>query len=290
MMITNEPSVAATIPAIRNVWESAAPGWARWEPTIVSWMSPATELMLDLAEVGPGARVIDVASGAGSQTLLAAGRVGRGGRVLATDISETMLRHVEDAAVAAGLSNVSTLTGPAEELALEPGSFDAAICRLGIMLFADPVSALRSLHRALRPGGRIAAVVFTTPAANPVLSRPMQILLRHAGKAPPAAGMPGIFALGGPGALEAALSAAGFVDVEQRAVEVPLRMESASEALRIMQEAFGAYRAVVADQPEAVQAAAWREVGELLETFTTQDGFVGPSQVWVGSATRAVAH
>jgi SAM-dependent methyltransferase len=288
-MTTNEPP-EVPIAALRNTWEIAAPGWARWEPTIVSWMRPATELMLDLAGVGPGCRVIDVASGAGSQTLLAAERAGGEGRVLATDISETMLRHVEDAAGAAGHSNVSTLAGAAEELALEPAGFDAAICRLGLMLFADPVQALRRLHHALRPGGRIAAVVFTTPSANPMMSRPMEILLRHAGKAPPAAGKPGIFALGSPGALETALAAGGFVDVELRTVEVPLRMRSAREALLLMQEAFGAYRAVMVDQPEAVQAKAWREVGDLLEKFTTPDGFVAPSQVVVGCATRAAVH
>jgi SAM-dependent methyltransferase len=289
-MSTNDTPAPTTIPALRDTWEIAAPGWARWEPTVVSWMGPATELMLDMAGVGPGARVIDVASGAGSQTLLAAERVRPEGRVLATDISETMLRHVEEAARAAGLSNVSTLAGPAEELALEPEGFDAAICRLGLMLFADPVQALRALHRALRPGGRIAAVVFTTPSENPMMSRPMEILLRHAGKAPPAPGKPGIFALGGPGVLARVLAAGGFVDVEQRTVEVPLRMGSAREALLLMQEAFGAYRAVVADQPEAVQAAAWREVGELLETLTTPGGFVAPSQVVVGCAMRAAVH
>jgi SAM-dependent methyltransferase len=289
-MSTNDTPAPTTIPALRDTWEIAAPGWARWEPTVVSWMGPATELMLDMAGVGPGARVIDVASGAGSQTLLAAERVRPEGRVLATDISETMLRHVEEAARAAGLSNVSTLAGPAEELALEPEGFDAAICRLGLMLFADPVQALRALQRALRPGGRIAAVVFTTPSENPMMSRPMEILLRHAGKAPPAPGKPGIFALGGPGVLARVLAAGGFVDVEQRTVEVPLRMGSAREALLLMQEAFGAYRAVVADQPEAVQAAAWREVGELLETLTTPEGFVAPSQVVVGCAMRAAVH
>jgi SAM-dependent methyltransferase len=289
-MSTNDTPAPTTIPALRDTWEIAAPGWARWEPTVVSWMGPATELMLDMAGVGPGARVIDVASGAGSQTLLAAERVRPEGRVLATDISETMLRHVEEAARAAGLSNVSTLAGAAEELALEPEGFDAAICRLGLMLFADPVQALRALHRALRPGGRIAAVVFTTPSENPMMSRPMEILLRHAGKAPPAPGKPGIFALGGPGVLARVLAAGGFVDVEQRTVEVPLRMGSAREALLLMQEAFGAYRAVVADQPEAVQAAAWREVGELLETLTTPGGFVAPSQVVVGCAMRAAVH
>jgi ubiquinone/menaquinone biosynthesis C-methylase UbiE len=110
---------------------------------------------------------------------------------LASDISEQMLDHVQEHARAAGLDNVTTLAGAAEELHIEGGSIDAVICRLGLMLFADPASALRTVHRALRPGGRIALVVFSTPAANPFMARPMQILFAHSGKSPPEPGQPG---------------------------------------------------------------------------------------------------
>jgi cyclopropane fatty-acyl-phospholipid synthase-like methyltransferase len=64
---------------IRTQWEGAAPGWARWEATIATWMEPATEAMLAMAGVDVGARVLDLASGAGSQTLRAAQRVGAQG-------------------------------------------------------------------------------------------------------------------------------------------------------------------------------------------------------------------
>jgi SAM-dependent methyltransferase len=178
-------------PTVRRQWENAAPGWARWEPTIAAWMGPATEVMLAMAGVGVGVRVLDLASGAGSQTLQAARRVGPGGEVVANDIADTMLRHVVDNARSAGLSNVTTVAGAAEDLDVTAGSFDAVICRLGLMLFVEPARALAAMHRALRPGGKLAAVVFTTPAANPFMAKPMQILLRHAGKSPPAPGQPG---------------------------------------------------------------------------------------------------
>jgi cyclopropane fatty-acyl-phospholipid synthase-like methyltransferase len=71
----------------RRQWDSAAPGWARWEPAIGAWLQEATEIMVDLAGVGPGSRVLDVACGAGDQSLAAARRTGPSGRVLATDIS-----------------------------------------------------------------------------------------------------------------------------------------------------------------------------------------------------------
>jgi SAM-dependent methyltransferase len=265
---------------IRQQWEGAAPGWARWEATVAAWMEPATEAMLALADVDTGVRVLDLACGAGSQTLDAARRVGVQGSVVASDISDTMLDHVRRNARAAGLTNVTTLAGAAEDLGVAAESFDAVICRLGLMLFVEPARALVAVARALRPGGRVAVVVFTTPATNPFMAKPMQILVRHAGKTPPAPGQPGIFALGTPGVLERALAGSGFVGIEQRNLEVPLRMPSAAEALTMMQEAFGAYRAVVHDSPQAVQAAAWAEVAETLSTFETLTGFSALPRCW----------
>lgn len=272
--------------AIHRQWESAAPSWAKWEQSIAEWAEPATQAMLELASVAPGCRVLDVASGAGSQTLGAARRVGSTGHVVASDISETMLQHVRENARAAGLGNVSTLAGAAEDLDVAPASFDAVICRLGLMLFPDPAKALTAMRRALKPGGKIAVVVFTTPAANPSRAKAMQILLRHAGKPPPAPGQPGMYALGGAGIMERLFAECGFVEVVRREIKIPIAMRSAADALQMMQEAFGAYRAVLADCSEEVRKAAWAEVAELLKTFETDSGFVAPSELLVAAATK----
>jgi ubiquinone/menaquinone biosynthesis C-methylase UbiE len=271
---------------IRALWEDAAPGWARWDATIATWMEPATEAMLAMAGVAAGARVLDLASGAGGQTLRAAQRVGAQGHVVASDIADTMLHHVQENARAAGLTNVTTLAGAAEDLDVAAESFDAVICRLGLMLFIDPAKALRAVRRALRPGGKVAVVVFTTPAANPLMAKPMQILLRHAGKTPPAPGQPGLFSLGAPGVIERLFVDSGFMGVEQRTVALALRMPSAAQALAMLQEAFGALRAVVSDRPEAVRVAAWAEVAETLKTFETPTGFVAPAEVLVAAGVK----
>lgn len=271
---------------IRTQWEGAAPGWARWETTVATWMEPATEAMLGMAGVDTGARVLDLTCGAGSQTLRAARRVGAQGHVIANDIADTMLHHVQENARAAGFTNVTTLAGAAEDLDVVAESFDAVICRLGLMLFIDPAKALLAVRRALRPSGKVAVVVFTTPAANPFMAKPMQILLRHACKPPPAPGQPGIFSLGAPGVIERLFTDSGFVGVEQRTLALPLRMLSAAQALAMMQEAFGAYRAVVSDSPEAVRVAAWADVTETLKTFETATGFVAPAEVFVAGGVK----
>jgi hypothetical protein len=115
----------------------------------------------------------------------------------------------------------------------------------------------------------------------------MQILLRHAGKEPPGPGKTGIFALGRPGVLQGLLADSGLTDVKASVVRAPLRLSSAAEALEMMQRAFGAYRAVVADLDPEARAAAWSEVGKCLRQFEDHEGFHIEVELMLGSAVRA---
>src|SRR3954468_16232496 len=147
-------------------WHAAAAGWRRWEPVIDGWLGEGTELMLDLAAVHAGSRVLDVAAGAGGQTFAAARRVGSQGEVLATDLSENLVRYLEQDAAAVGLTQVRAAVMDGEDLQVPPGRFDAVICRLGLMYLPHLEAALGGMRTALRPGGRLGAVVFSTPEAN----------------------------------------------------------------------------------------------------------------------------
>jgi SAM-dependent methyltransferase len=270
----------------RRQWEAAAPGWAKWERVFASGLVEVTDAMLDIAGVEAGSLVIDLACGAGSQTIRAARRVQPGGRVLASDISSTMLEHVKSSAEREGLDNIETLASAAEDLALTPNNFDAAICRLGLMLFPSPDQALDAVRAALKPGARFAALVFTTPANNRFMAEPMQILLRHAGKPPPAPGQPGIFALGASGILRKLLVSRGFDDVQTETVRARLRLASTADALIMMQQAFAAYRAVISELGQAAQAAAWADVGECISQFETETGFETEFEFIIGSGAK----
>src|SRR6266511_802676 len=137
-------------------WASAgaAEAWRRRDAQRNEYMSAATDLMLDLASVASGSRVLDVAAGTGGQTLLVAQRVGPSGFVLATDVSASMLEQAADAARQAGLTNVQTRAVDAQGLDLEPDSFDAAISRNGLQFIRDLHAALVAIRSALKPGGR----------------------------------------------------------------------------------------------------------------------------------------
>jgi SAM-dependent methyltransferase len=168
---------------------------------------------------------------------------------------------------------------------VEPGTFDAAICRLGLMYLPDLGSALTAVRRALRPGGRLAAIVFSTPEANGFFSVPVGVVRRRAGLGAPAPGQPGPFSLGAPGTLGDAFGAAGFVDVEVRTLEAPLRMPTAAECLALEQQSFGALHQMLSGLDDAGRAAAWDEVGVALASFEGPSGFVGPCELLVAAGT-----
>lgn len=270
----------------RAQWEDAAEAWSRWGPAIEAWLGEATERMLDACQLTTGSRVLDVAAGAGGQTLVAARRVGPTGHVLATDISPRILEYAASAARDAGLPQVSTQELDGEHLDVPAESFDAVISRVGLIYFPDQQAALAGMRAALRPGGRISSVVYSTADRNGFFSVPIGVIRRRAQLPPPAPGQPGPFSLGGPGAAEEALTRAGFRDVTVETVPSPVRMASAAECVQFERESFGALHQMLSGLPEPEREEAWAEIGEALAQFEQSDGFVGPCEMLVVSATR----
>ena len=155
----------------RDQWDAAAEAWHNWAPTLQQWLGPATELMLDMAGVKPGSHVLDVAAGAGDQTLHAARRVGPRGLVLATDISPKILELALENYQNKGLENVQTRVLAGENLDVETGAFDAVISRVGLIYFPDQQKALLGMHKALKPQARRGAIVYSTADKNQFFSR-----------------------------------------------------------------------------------------------------------------------
>jgi len=270
----------------RAQWQSAAQAWNDWSPLLRSWLGPATELMLDMANIGPDCRVLDVAAGAGDQTLQAAERVGRGGYILATDISAHILEFAAANARAAGFRHVETAVMDGEQLSVPPASFDAVISRVGLIYFPDQQQALAAMKKALKPGGRVAAIVYSTAENNKFFSIPVSIIRRRANLPAPLPGQPGPFSLGGPGALEDGFRAAGFRDVRSCTVSAPIELKSAAECVRFEKESFGALHQMLSGLDQPGKDAAWREIEESLRQFETESGFEGPCEMIVAVGTK----
>ena len=212
-------------------------------------------------------------------------RAGPDGHVLATDISSNILAFAERNARDAGLGNVETRVVDGEQLGVEPGTFDAVISRVGFIYFPDQHEAFAGMRRALKPGGRLAGVVYSTPEANAFFSIPISIIRRRAQLPAPAQGQPGPFSLGVPGVIEAALERAGFTDIETRRVAAPLRLPSTAEFLRFARESFGALHQMLAGLGDAEREEAWSEIGRELSRFETAEGFEGPCELIVAAGT-----
>jgi ubiquinone/menaquinone biosynthesis C-methylase UbiE len=271
---------------VQREWQAAAAGYAKWDAVLAAGLAGPTQVMLDLARVEPDMRVLDLACGAGGQTMLVAERVGAGGEVVAADISAEMLGHTRERAAQAGFDMIETLESAAEDLNVPAESFDAAICRLGLMLFPNPEAGLASVERVLKPGARFAAIVFSTPEANTYMAESLRILRDHAGKPPPAPREPGVFALGEPGLLERLFEEAGFDDVSTRIMRGQLRLSSGAETVELMRQAFGAFRAIISDLSPQDQDAAWADVGNYLASLEGPQGFEVERTFLVGSGAK----
>jgi len=266
--------------------DAAAEGWRRGAADRAQDLGPITERMLDLAGIEPGHRVLDVAAGTGEQTLMAARRAGPNGSVLATDIADRMLAHLSEAAREAGLANVETRVMDARQLDLEPESFDAAICRLALMLIPEREKALAGIQRALKPGKKLAVVVLSTAEKLPHIALSLAIGRRHAGLPPAPFEDPGMFALGDPAVLRATLERAVFREVTIETVAGQQRYPSLAAAMQHRRNSLPELRPILAGLSDTERDAVWDEIEGVMRQFEGADGVVVPNERLLGVATK----
>jgi ubiquinone/menaquinone biosynthesis C-methylase UbiE len=268
-------------------WDRIAPAWNRWAPTVDAWFRPATDRLLDALQLRPAKSVLEVAAGSGGFTAYLARSVGPPGRVVATDSGPSMVRLIEANARRARWTQVESRVMDGEAPDVPPASFDAVTCRQGFMFFAEPARALDRLRATLRPGGRIALSVFSTPDRNPLIALPMAIVARYAATpdaGSPRRGGPGPFSLGEPGQLDQMLSAARFEGVRSEVVACPLRIPSVPEMVRFLREiAIGELEKV----PEATRATIWGEIADACRPFAEPTGPGAPCELLVVSGRRS---
>lgn len=286
-MNTSEAESRAFKAAVQTHWDTAASGWDAYSPQISAWLRSSTDAMIAMAGVVRGARVLDVAAGAGDQTLDVAERVGPAGAVVATDLSPAILALAQERARRAGFRHVQCRVADGEDLQVETSSFHAAVCRLGLMLFPNPLQGLREMHRALRPGGGVCTVVFSTPERNPCVTILMATALRHAGLPAREPSAPGsLFSLGQPRRIDALFLEAGFRDVATTAVNAVFRMPSVDAYLAFVRSSASPVLQILAGLGPAPAQAAWDDITEQLHAFDTPAGWEGPNELLITAARR----
>lgn len=274
--------------AMRAQWDRAAPGWDAHTGELRGWLAAPTAAMLSMAGVTAGAAVLDVAAGAGDQSMDAARCVGTHGRVVATDLSPAIVALGRARAAREGLANVAFEVADGEALPVAAAEFDAAICRLGLMFFPNPLRGLREMHRALRPGGGACAMVFAGRERNPCIAILMATALAHAGLPPADPDAPGsLLGLGRPGRLDALFRDAGFREVTTTAIRAPFRLPSVDHYLAFVRDSASPVMAILARLDAVAAEAAWADMRERLRAFDTADGWEGPNELLLTAGTRA---
>ena len=219
----------------RQRWNSVAAGWKEWWQTIEVAAQKVNDRLIELAEIKPGQKVLDIATGIGEPAVTAARKlVGLSGssdkindndkntgHVLATDISSEMLTIAKQRAAGLGLQDVIEFRqADAEMLELTESSFDVVLCRWGLMFMPNLTNTLSRIHQVLVPGGRLACAVWTEASKVPFISFPLNIVMHELNVPPPPPGTPGPFALADISILQDALSSAGFTDIKSERLNV----------------------------------------------------------------------
>ncbi|MBX3608701.1 MAG: methyltransferase domain-containing protein [Hydrogenophaga sp.] len=197
-----------------------APKFLRFQHVLVGGMSRHSEAVMPLLPIANGDHALDVGCGFGDTALALAQRVGPQGRVLGIDCCQDFLDIAEQTARDVGAQHLQFQRGDAE-FGLPVEAFDFVFARFGTMFFTNPVAGLRSMRRALKPGGRMAHVVWRRREDNPWLTAARDTVLRYL----PAPGEnaqtcgPGPFSMADPARTRAQMEAAGFTEIEFRCVD-----------------------------------------------------------------------
>jgi SAM-dependent methyltransferase len=268
----------------REQWNVAATGWRRWSDLIDTAAGKVSERLVELAGVQPGSRVLDVAAGYGEPSLSAARVAGSEGSVVATDIAADMLAFGRERAAAAGLDNIEFVESEVMSLDFEPGSFDAALSRWGIIFEPDGEGAAERVRGFLKPGARMAISSWGPPDRTPFLGVPMRTAMQRLDVPPPPPGTPGPLSRPSEEAIGGLLSGGGFSDVEVEEVEVSFTWDSPEDFTTFVKEIAPPIRAIIDPQPEDVQAETWAAITEAIRERADDDGKVTLSnQVFMAS-------
>jgi ubiquinone/menaquinone biosynthesis C-methylase UbiE len=261
----------------RYGWDKAS---AYYDDSWKEQLKPAQDRLLDMAALQPGEDVIETACGSGLVTIRAASAVAPDGQVVATDLSDEMIRRATSLAEEKQISNVIFQRMNAEQLDLNGRNFDAALCGLGLMYIPDPVQALSEMNRLLKPGGRSVVAIWGErkncgwAEIFPIVDRRVKSDV-----------CPLFFQQGTGNTIEHTFSQAGFNDIEVDRFKVSLSYPDQELALTAAFSG-GAVALAYEKFDKDTRAGAHEEYLDSIEEFRVGNGYEIPGEFVVASGIK----
>ena len=257
---------------------SYSTGSTAYDRMMRPWSQVYVPKLLQSIGIGPGQRVLDVATGTGVAALLAADRVGPSGRVVGVDISLPMLRVAQPKVAS---KQIAWMAMDGQALALREGTFEAVTCQLGLMFFPDPQRGLAEFRRVMRPSGRVGLAVLSQPEGFPY-GIVFQALARRVPSERRALLLG--FSLGDDGLLEELLKAAGFHEVRVWYERAHVVYESFEDYWAPLESGGGRAGQVYVDLAADIRETVKREVRNHMTPFEGSGRLTLETETLLGTA------
>ena len=249
----------------RQRWDSVAEGWKEWWKTVEVAAQKVSDRLVELAEIKGGQKVLDIATGIGEPAITAARKLAGSGNnidgtgyVLATDVSTQMLTIAKQRAAELGLQDIIEFKeADAEMLELSDSSFDAVLCRWGLMFMPNLNNTLSRISRALLPGGRLACAVWDEASKVPFISFPMNIVMHELNVHPPPLGAPGPFALADISILQNSLSKVRFSNIQYERLNVTFEFPRVEDYINYTKDVGSTIKIMLSKQSVDRQEEIW---------------------------------
>ena len=209
----------------KDAWDKSSVGWKKWDSTVMAFLRPMSNEMIQMMNIADDDNILDVATGTGEPGLTIASML-KNGKVTGTDLSDKMLEVANENAVKRGITNFETICCDVSSLPFKNDTYNAISCRLGFNLFPDMKLALQEMIRTLKTGGQIVASVWSTPEKNFWVANSMGTMISRLQLNPPAHGAPGIWRCSQPGFMVDLFREAGLKNIREREVAGKLFCET----------------------------------------------------------------
>ena len=273
--------------AMLREWRESAAYWQKHSGTIRTMLSPVTKALIDEAGIVAGQSVLDVAGGAGEPSLTIAEMVGPTGSVTCTDATAEMIAAAESEGQRRGLTNVVFRQCAADSLPFESESFDAVVCRLGVMFFPDPLAGLREMLRVAKQVGVISLAVWDKSELNPFSYLITNVTARYFEAAPAAPNTPGAFRFAEPGSLARILKEAGASEVKERVLKFHIAAPISPEQFwELRSETSGTLRDKLATLSPVQADLLAKEAQEVVREFFSNNQMSIPARMIIVTARK----